>query len=70
MSFPPPALLVDRSPECHGLVSGTSFQCFIRPAGFSVLSPDYRLGGGDCLTDRPWPFSPSLWEGEGGEGDL
>lgn len=57
------ALLPDRSPECHGLVSGASFQRFIRPAGFSALSPDYSLGRGR-LTDRPWP--PQSLGGRGG----
>lgn len=55
MSFPPHTLLPDRRPECHGLLSGASFQRFIRPAGFSALSPDYSLGRGR-LTDRPWPL--------------
>lgn len=64
-AVPPPPL--DRSPECHRLVSGASLQRFIRPAGFSALSPDYSLGMGS-LTDRPWP-RPSRGSG-GREGDL
>lgn len=58
-SFPPPPVSLTGAQTFWGI-----FQHFIRPAGFSALSPDYSLGRGR-LTDRPWP-QWSLGERGGG----